>query len=65
MNVDVIVGPGLVADLDLVRELAEAEFAGLGVDGAVREAQDLASALGGGRPAPSSRCPGQRHRPGG
>nr|BFE58306.1 alpha/beta hydrolase fold domain-containing protein [Dactylosporangium thailandense] len=46
MNVDVIVGPGLVADLDLVRELAEAEFAGLGVDGAVREAHDLAPALG-------------------
>lgn len=45
MNVDVILGPELVADLDLVRELAEAEFAGLGVDGVVREAKDLAAAL--------------------
>ncbi|GAA2340542.1 alpha/beta hydrolase [Dactylosporangium salmoneum] len=47
MNVDVLVGPDLAADLDLVRELAEAEFAGLGVDGAVREAPDLAAALEG------------------
>ncbi|MET7397782.1 alpha/beta hydrolase [Dactylosporangium sp. NPDC005572] len=45
MHVDVILGPDLVADLDLVRELAEAEFAGLGVAGAVRAAPDLAAAL--------------------
>ncbi|MEV6928898.1 alpha/beta hydrolase [Dactylosporangium sp. NPDC051485] len=45
MNVDVIVGPDVVADLDLVRELAAAEFAGLGVEGAVHAAPDLAAAL--------------------
>ncbi|WP_432839881.1 alpha/beta hydrolase [Dactylosporangium sp. CA-092794] len=47
MNVDVILGPGLVADPGLVRELAEAEFAGLGVEGVVREVDDLAAALAG------------------
>ena len=45
MNVDVILGPELVADADLLRELAVAEFEALGVTGVVRAAKDLRAAL--------------------